>query len=131
MKKILSGAKAQIHLGTFTARLEVVPFQNALLQPVPNFRRCFLVLLPLLAFFSFALAQQLPPPEPPKPMPGTETSAATLRVTTNEVLVPTLVEKKDGGVLYGLKQSDFVLEDNGVPQKIRVQEEMDTTPVAL
>jgi VWFA-related protein len=26
---------------------------------------------------------------------------------------------------------DFVLEDNGVPQKIRVQEEMDTAPVAL
>ena len=36
-----------------------------------------------------------------------------------------------GGILYGLKQDDFVLEDNGVPQKIRVQEEMDTAPVAL
>jgi VWFA-related protein len=30
-----------------------------------------------------------------------------------------------------LKPSDFVLEDNGVAQKIRVQEEMDTAPVAL
>lgn len=75
-------------------------------------------------------AQRLPPAEPPKPVHGPE-STATLRVTTNEVLVPTLVEKKGGGILYGLKQSDFVLEDNGVPQKIRVQEEMDTTPVAL
>jgi hypothetical protein len=28
-------------------------------------------------------------------------------------------------------RNDFVLEDNGVPQKIRVQEEMDTAPVAL
>ena len=56
----------------------------------------------------------------------------TLRVTTTEVLVPTLVEKPNGGgILYGLKPSDFVLEDNGVPQKIRVQEEMDTAPVAL
>ncbi|HEX3892803.1 MAG TPA: VWA domain-containing protein [Terracidiphilus sp.] len=63
-------------------------------------------------------------------MPAPE-SSATLRVTTNEVLVPTLVEKKGGGILYGLQQSDFVLEDNGVAQKIRVQEEMDTTPVAL
>jgi hypothetical protein len=34
-------------------------------------------------------------------------------------------------VVYGLKPQDFVLEDNGVPQKIRVQEEMDTAPVAL
>jgi VWFA-related protein len=73
----------------------------------------------------------LPPPEPPQSMPGSGQPAATLRVTTNEVLVPTLVEKKGGGVLYGLKQSDFVLEDNGIPQRIRVQEEMDTTPVAL
>ena len=57
--------------------------------------------------------------------------APTLRVTTTEVLVPTLVEKRGGGILYGLKESDFVLEDNGVPQKIRVQEEMDTAPVGL
>jgi len=55
----------------------------------------------------------------------------TLHVTANEVLVPTLVEKSGGAVVYGLKASDFILEDNGVPQKIRVQEEMDTAPVAL
>ena len=47
------------------------------------------------------------------------------------MLVPTLVEKRGGGILYGLKPDDFVLEDNGVPQKIRVQEEMDTAPVSL
>ena len=45
--------------------------------------------------------------------------------------MPTLVEKRGGGIVYGLKPDDFVLEDNGVPQKIRVQEEMDTAPVAL
>jgi len=45
--------------------------------------------------------------------------------------VPTLVEKRGGGIIYGLKQGDFVLEDNGVAQKIRVQEEMDTAPVSL
>lgn len=78
-----------------------------------------------------AHAQQLPPVEPPKPIPAPDGEAPTLRVTTNEVLVPTLVEKNDGGVVYGLKQSDFVLEDNGVPQKIRVQEEMDTAPVVM
>jgi VWFA-related protein len=64
-------------------------------------------------------------------MPGTSQGAPTIRVTTNEVLVPTLVEKRDGEVVYGLTQKDFVLEDNGVPQKIRVQEEMDTAPVSL
>lgn len=78
-----------------------------------------------------AAAQQIPPAEPPQPMPGTSQGAPTIRVTTNEVLVPTLVEKRDGEVVYGLTQKDFVLEDNGVPQKIRVQEEMDTAPVSL
>jgi len=76
-------------------------------------------------------AQQMPPAEPPLPLPKTHTETTTLRVTANEVLVPTLVEKPGGGVVYGLKPRDFVLEDNGVPQKIRVQEEMDTAPVAL
>ncbi len=76
-------------------------------------------------------AQQLPPAEPPQPMPGSTDAAPTVRVTTREVLVPTLVEKDGGNVVYGLRPADFVLEDNGVPQKIRVQEEMDTAPVAL
>jgi VWFA-related protein len=79
----------------------------------------------------FLHAQQLPPIQPPKPLPTAQNDTATLRITTTEVLVPTLVEKKGGGVIYGLKPNDFVLEDNGVPQKIRVQEEMDTAPVAL
>jgi len=76
-------------------------------------------------------AQQLPPAEPPLPIPTPSTEAPALRVTTNEVLVPTLVEKRGGGIIYGLKPQDFVLEDNGVRQKVRVQEEMDTAPVAL
>jgi VWFA-related protein len=87
----------------------------------------------LAAFLLIAMAgaQQLPPIEPPQPLPSAHQDAPTIRVTTNEVLVPTLVEKRGGGVVYGLKPDDFVLEDNGVPQKIRVQEEMDTAPVSL
>jgi len=76
-------------------------------------------------------SQHLPPPEPPLALPSAHPDAPTLRVTANEVLVPTLVEKRGGGIVYGLTQKDFVLEDNGVPQKIRVQEEMDTAPVSL
>lgn len=87
------------------------------------------VLLPAMAAIRLG-AQQLPPIEPPRPMPNSEPQA-TLSTTTTEVLVPTLVEKPNGEIIYGLKQKDFILEDNGVPQKIRVQEEMDTAPVAL
>jgi VWFA-related protein len=95
----------------------------------------FPVIPALFAVAAIAGAQQLPPAEPPQPLPSTHAevppAASTLRVRTNEVLVPTLVEKPGGGVVYGLKSDDFVLEDNGVPQRIRVQEEMDTAPVAL
>ncbi|HUV95845.1 MAG TPA: hypothetical protein VMV98_00105 [Acidobacteriaceae bacterium] len=77
-------------------------------------------------------AHKLPPVEPPAPMPTAQGVSPTLKVTTTEVLVPTLVERHDGEILYGLnKSSDFVLEDNGVPQTIHVQPEMDTAPVAL
>ena len=89
------------------------------------------VLAALLMMAPAAIAQQMPPAEPPLPLPSPQRDATALRVTANEVLVPTLVEKRGGGIIYGLKPDDFVLEDNGVPQKIRVQEEMDTAPVSL
>ena len=93
--------------------------------------RATLSTLLLLSGALAAAAQQLPPAEPPAPYPASPAAQQTLHVSTTEVLVPTLVEKKNGTILYGLKQSDFILEDNGVPQRIHVQEEMDTAPVAL
>jgi len=98
---------------------------------IAQFRPAFLAAAGILFWSGAVVAQQLPPVEPPKSMPIPQGEAANLRVSTTEVLVPTLVEKRGGGILYGLKAGDFVLEDNGVPQKIRVQEEMDTAPVAL
>jgi VWFA-related protein len=95
------------------------------------FRSYLPAFLALLLAASVLSAQQLPPVEPPQSLPSANNGAPTLRVTANEVLVPTLVEKAGGGIVYGLKPEDFVLEDNGVPQKIRVQEEMDTAPVSL
>jgi len=97
-------------------------------KPAILLKTSFVLALAVLARVN-TQAQKLPPVEPPQPMPAAD--APSLRVTSTEVLVPTLVEKRGGGILYGLKPSDFVLEDNGVPQKIRVQEEMDTAPVAL
>lgn len=90
-----------------------------------------MALCTLSVWMPLAAAQQLPPVEAPQPLPTEQSDTTTLKVSTTEVLVPTLVEKRGGGVVYGLKQGDFILEDNGVPQKIRVQEEMDTAPVAL
>ncbi len=75
-------------------------------------------------------AQELPAAEPAQALPSTQ-AETTLRVTTNVVLVPTLVEKSDGEVIYGLKKGDFDLLDNGVAQQLHVEEELDTAPVAL
>ncbi len=88
-----------------------------------------------MAMFAWAAmvagAQQLPPAEPAQTMPDAQRDSTLIRSTTNVVLVPTLVEKDHGQVVYGLKQGDFVLEDNGVPQKLHVEEELDSAPVAL
>ena len=55
----------------------------------------------------------------------------TLRVNTTVVLVPTLVEQKNGQVIYGLGAEAFSVKDNGVLQKIHVDDDLDTTPVSL
>ena len=55
----------------------------------------------------------------------------TFRVSTSVVIVPTLVEKADGEVLYGLKPKDFEVLDNGVPQKVHVDDDLDMQPVSL
>jgi len=44
--------------------------------------------------------------------------------------VPTLVEKRGGGIIYGLKQDDLCWKTTASAE-IRVQEEMDTAPVSL
>jgi VWFA-related protein len=96
-----------------------------------TFRFDSLATTALIVVAASVCAQQAPPAEPPLSLPSVHSDAPTLRMNANEVLVPTLVERPGGGVVYGLKQQDFILEDNGVAQKIRVQEEMDTAPVAL
>ncbi|QNI32757.1 VWA domain-containing protein [Alloacidobacterium dinghuense] len=47
----------------------------------------------------------------------------TLRTQSNVVLVPTTVQTKHGELIYELKPEQFVVEDNGVPQTIRVDED--------
>lgn len=71
------------------------------------------------------------PTEPEGFAPDPNLAMPTFRVSTSVVIVPTLVEKKDGDVLYGLKPSDFQVFDNGVLQKVHVDDDLDTQPVSL
>jgi VWFA-related protein len=75
--------------------------------------------------------QQQQPALPPDPIPDDQYSTPTIHVNTTVVLVPTLVEKKSGEVLYGLQPKDFTLLDNGVPQTVHVDEDLDSQPVSL
>jgi VWFA-related protein len=47
----------------------------------------------------------------------------TLHTTTTLVVVPTLVQTSDRGSAFSLTAEDFVLTDNGVPQKVVLEEE--------
>src|ERR1700674_246852 len=84
-------------------------------------------LLPLLLLGTAIAAAQNPPANPPT----NNDQSYTLRTQSNIVLVPTTVQTKHGDVLYGLKPNQFVVEDNGVPQTIHLDEDTDSLGLSL
>jgi VWFA-related protein len=54
-----------------------------------------------------------------------------LTVRSNLVLVPALVKDKAGETVFSLTADDFVLTDDGVPQKLRLETGTDSEPLAL
>ncbi len=58
-------------------------------------------------------------------------ATATLRLSSNLVLVPAQVQTKSGEILYALKPEQFRLEDNGVPQTIRLDDDADALGLSL
>ncbi len=59
------------------------------------------------------------------------TAQTTLTVQTTLVEVPVLVKTKSGQVVFELKADDFLLTDDGVPQKIRIEQDTDAQPLTL
>lgn len=55
----------------------------------------------------------------------------TLRTRTNLVLVPTLVETKAGEPVFNLAAKDFLVTDNGVEQKVRLDTETYRQPISI
>ena len=55
----------------------------------------------------------------------------TLRSQTNVVLIPALVKDAQGGIVYGLAAKDFIIEDDGVEQSVRLDEAPEGQPVSL
>jgi len=71
-------------------------------------------LFSLLALLAASLAQQ-----------------TTVRSRSNLVLIPTLVKDPQGSVVYGLQAQDFLIEDNGVQQSVRLDDAPEGQPISL
>ncbi len=55
----------------------------------------------------------------------------TLRSQSNVVLIPALVKDQQGGIVYGLQAKDFIVEDDGVEQPLRLDETPEGQPISL
>ena len=53
---------------------------------------------------------------------GSAFAQTTIRTTTTLVVVPTLVQTRGKELFFSLKADDFVVTDNGVPQKVTLEE---------
>ncbi len=58
-------------------------------------------------------------------------STPVLRRGANLVLVPTLIKTSSGEPVFGLTANDFILTDDGIEQKISLEENTDSQPLAL
>jgi VWFA-related protein len=80
-----------------------------------------------------AAAAQLPPSPgaPPQGSAAQNSLSPELRSQSTVVLVPALVRDVRGKLVYTLKADDFRLTDNGVEQKLTLDENVGSEPVAL
>jgi VWFA-related protein len=89
-------------------------------------------LLPLLALVlifstpALARAQEAPAQDAPASTPTT-----TITTRSTLVLVPALVRTKGGAMVYTLPADAFTLTDNGVEQKLTLDEDSGSQPLAL
>ncbi len=76
----------------------------------------------VFAWIPVALAQTSPPPASPTPV---------VRTRTNLVLVPALIRSKTGELVFSLTAKDFSITDDGIEQKVELEEDTDSEPLAL
>ena len=61
----------------------------------------------------------------------TAAQASTLTTRSTLVLVPALVRNKAHALVFTLKADDFALTDDGVPQKLKLEQDTGGEPLAL
>ena len=95
----------------------------------------------LLAILALLLAPaviaQSPAQSPAQPStaqaPSTSDTnpSATITVRSSLVVVPALVKTKSGQLVFTLKANDFTVKDDGIPQKLQLEDDTDSQPLAL
>lgn len=58
-------------------------------------------------------------------------AGSVISVRSTLVVVPALVKTKDGERVFTLTADDFTVKDDGIPQKVRMEEDTDSQPLAL
>jgi VWFA-related protein len=111
-RKGLQGLKPAL-FGNLRGAAQDAPSQRPMCEVTFSLRRatCALVILFLAACSS---AQE-----------------TTIRSQANVVLIPALVKDQQGEVVYGLESKDFIVEDDGVEQPVRLDEAPEGQPVSL
>lgn len=96
----------------------------------------FIKLLAAIALLGMPalLAQTpMPPPATPSANPDQQpdSQAASITIHSSLVVVPALVKTKSGQLVYTLKANDFILTDDGIEQKLNLEEDTGNQPLAL
>jgi len=65
------------------------------------------------------------------PVPSDTNPSATISVRSSLVVVPALVKTKSGQLVFTLKADDFTVKDDGIPQKLQLEDDTDSQPIAL
>ena len=55
----------------------------------------------------------------------------TFRARSNVVTVPVLVRDEHGQAVYGLNAADFLVQDDGVAQTVKMDEAADSEPISM
>jgi VWFA-related protein len=97
-------------------------------------KRC---LSSILIGLGVPLFAQTPPPSPQGPLNSAQSvtpktpQVSLLSTRSTLVLAPALVRNKAGDLVFTLAANDFVLTDDGIPQKLTLEQDTGGEPLAL
>jgi hypothetical protein len=60
-----------------------------------------------------------------------QTEPPSFRSESNVVLVPTLVRTKSGNIVHGLSAQDFILQDDGVEQRVQLDDSPEADAISV